>query len=65
MQINKNSESEEYLRMPQLLKMLPISKATIWRKVRLGEFPQPIKLGYRISMWKKSEIIDFLNANKI
>lgn len=31
---------------------LPISAATLWRKVANGSFPLPIKFGARIACWK-------------
>jgi prophage regulatory protein len=32
-----------------------VSKATIWRGVRNGRFPKPIKLGPYISRWSRCE----------
>ena len=32
-----------------------VSKATIWRGVRDGRFPRPIKLGPYISRWLRRE----------
>lgn len=31
--------------------LLPVSKQTIYRWVREGKFPQPIKLGQRTTVW--------------
>jgi len=30
---------------------LPFSEATLWRKVRAGTFPAPLKLSERITAW--------------
>jgi len=35
---------------------LPVTKVTIWRWVKLGEFPKPVKLGEATTAWKISEI---------
>lgn len=35
---------------------LPFSPATFWRKVKEGQFPQPIKLGKHITAWKVAEV---------
>jgi predicted DNA-binding transcriptional regulator AlpA len=46
-----------YVRQSQLiLAIFPFSSATLWRKVRAGTFPQPIKLGPRISAWRVEDI---------
>ena len=41
---------------------LPFSAATLWRKVRGGEFPPPVKLGPAIAAWKVSEIRAWIRA---
>lgn len=35
---------------------LPVSRVTIWRWVKLGVFPKPVKLGEATTVWKISEI---------
>jgi predicted DNA-binding transcriptional regulator AlpA len=42
--------------------LLPASPATIWRKVKDGSFPKPVKLGDRITAWQVSEIEEWLAA---
>ena len=45
-----------YLRLQQILKIIPVSKATWWNGCRTGKFPKPYKLGPRITAWKISDI---------
>jgi len=33
-----------------------ISKATIWRWVKAGTFPQPTRITSRVTVWKSSDI---------
>lgn len=35
---------------------VPVSRSTWWAKVKSGEFPQPIKLGPRITCWRVEDI---------
>lgn len=35
---------------------IPISKSTWWQGVRDGRFPQPKKLGPRMSVWNAKDI---------
>ena len=35
---------------------LPVSCATIWRWVKLGVFPQPVRLGPQVTAWRMQDI---------
>lgn len=41
--------------------VLPFSRATLWRRVRDGDFPAPVNLGKRITAWKVGEVRRFLS----
>jgi prophage regulatory protein len=46
-----------YVRQSQLIPVIfPFSSATLWRKVKAGTFPRPVKLGPRITAWKAEDI---------
>jgi prophage regulatory protein len=50
-----------YVRQSQLIpEIFPFSAATLWRKVRAGTFPRPVKLAPRITAWKVEDIRAFL-----
>jgi prophage regulatory protein len=55
-----------YVRQSQLIpEIFPFSAATLWRKVRAGTFPRPVKLGPRITAWRVEDIrghIDMLRG---
>lgn len=51
------------LRESQLVKkpnnpapVIPISPATLWRWVRLGQFPAPLKIGQNITAWRVADV---------
>ena len=48
--------SEGYVRLPTILKVIPIGKSTLWKRVADGTFPQPVKLGERTTAWRVSDI---------
>lgn len=48
-----------YVRLSQIIHPrgpLPISKSSWWEGVRARRYPQPIKLGKRITAWRASDI---------
>ena len=51
-----NHNEERFLRLPQVLEIIPISKSGWWKGCKEGRYPKPIKLGARTTVWKASEI---------
>jgi len=43
---------------------LPFSEPTLWRKVKLGEFPRPVKLGEKITAWRVEDVRSWLSAQE-
>jgi prophage regulatory protein len=39
--------------------MMGVSRATLWRRVNLGEWPRPIKLGGR-TLWRRDELLEVI-----
>ncbi|WP_307732032.1 helix-turn-helix transcriptional regulator [Massilia antarctica] len=42
--------------MPSVLQRTGISKSEIYRRIKIGAFPPPIKLGARAVAWRESAI---------
>jgi len=50
-----------YIRAQQLVPgILPFSNSTLWRKVRAGEFPKPVKLSERVTAWRVEDVRQWL-----
>ena len=43
-------------RAAQLTEMLGFSRMTLWRRVRDGSFPSPVKIGPRTIGWKAGDV---------
>ena len=48
---------EGFVRLEQVLEVIPVSKSTWFRGIQSGRFPKPVKLGARASAWRVNEII--------
>ncbi|RLA48223.1 MAG: transcriptional regulator [Gammaproteobacteria bacterium] len=55
-QIIGNNKAE-----PPIPPIIPVSKSTWWAGVKLGRFPQPIKLGPRTTAWRVEDIRALIN----
>ena len=44
---------------------LPFSAPTLWRKVKAGTFPKPVKLSERVTCWKVSEVRAWMMAQAV
>ena len=50
------------LRMPDVLDKVGVSRTTIWRQVKAGIFPSPIRLSARSVGWRENEVDEWLDA---
>lgn len=54
--------SSALLRQSELLPILPWSSPTLWRRVKAGQFPQPVRLPGRITAWRWGDVRAWLEA---
>ena len=52
----KNLPEVGYLRLPEVLKIIPVSKSTWWAGIKTGIYPSPKKLSAKTSAWCVSDI---------
>ena len=45
---------------PPIPPIIPVSKSTWWAGVKTGRFPQPVKLGPRITAWRVADIREMI-----
>jgi predicted DNA-binding transcriptional regulator AlpA len=70
-QLDANQASlpaEGYVRLPQILAVIPISKSAWWAGVRSGRYPRSVRLGTRTTAWKVESIrqlIDRLGKEEV
>lgn len=65
MNVQKYPPLSGFLRLNQVLELIPISKSTWWAGVSSGKYPQPVKISKNITGWRVIDIknlIDTINA---
>lgn len=55
------SPTRRFLRLHEVLEIIPVSKSTWWAGVKSGRFPKSIKLGTRIVAWREEDITALIN----
>jgi predicted DNA-binding transcriptional regulator AlpA len=50
----------ELVRLPQLLAAIPVAPSTIWKYIQEGMFPRPLKLSPRVTVWRTSEVREWI-----
>lgn len=54
--------AEQFLRLPQVQQRIPLSRATIYARVKAGTFPAPVPIGPHAVAWLSSEIDAIIEA---
>jgi prophage regulatory protein len=49
-----------FLRLPQVLSVIPLGKTSWWNGVRSGRFPKPVKLSARCTAWRAEDIRELI-----
>lgn len=51
-----------FIRLPQVLALVPISRTTLWRHVAAGTFPAPVKLFASVTAWRVEDVRSWIDA---
>ena len=51
-----------FLRLTQVLTVIPLGKTCWWEGVKAGRFPKPVKLSARWGAWRAEDIRDLIKA---
>lgn len=50
----------QLLRLPDVRRIVGLSRSEIYRRISLGQFPQSVPLGERVRAWDSREIAQFV-----
>jgi predicted DNA-binding transcriptional regulator AlpA len=51
-----------FVRQRLLLRFVPFSKSTLWRRVKSGDFPAPVRLSAGITAWRAEDVRRWITA---
>lgn len=52
--------AEGFIRVKQLIRVVPWSRTTVWRKVKTGAFPRPVKLSSYVTAWRVEDVREWI-----
>lgn len=53
-----------FLRLPAILKLIPVGRSTWWAGVKEGRFPKAVKLGKNTTAWRSEDIMKLVESFK-
>ncbi len=51
-----------FLRLPDVLRLIPVSKSTWWQGVKDGRYPKPVKLGPNTTAWRVRDLMAMVDG---
>lgn len=51
-----------FVRLSQILSLIPISRSAWWAGIRQGKYPKGIKLGTKTTVWRAEDIRHLINS---
>lgn len=49
-----------FVRLPQILAVIPVGRTSWWAGVKSGHFPKPVKLSANCTAWKAEDIRELI-----
>ncbi len=49
-----------FLRLPDVLRLIPVSRASWWAGVKHGRYPQPVKISPRCTAWRVEDVRELI-----
>ena len=50
-----------FIRMPDLRQKVGLSRSQIYKLIQQEQFPKPVKLGEKVSVWVDSEVEEWMS----
>jgi prophage regulatory protein len=56
----KHNNQMQFLRLPQVMQRVGLSKPQLYKLITQNEFPSQIKICRRISVWLESDVVEWM-----
>ena len=62
--VSSVTQNKPLLTISEVVSMIGIGRSTIYAKMKVNEFPAPIKSGPRAIRWRTDEVIEWINTRE-
>ena len=56
------NRSRKFLRLPSVIDKVGLSRSQIYKLIQQGDFPEPVKIGPKISVWIEEKLEVWMDA---
>ena len=60
--MTSTNRQQGFLRLSEILKLIPVSKSTWWDGCKAGRYPKPIKIAPNATAWKAEDIYNLMES---
>ena len=54
--------STKFLRLPSVIDKVGLSRSQIYKLIQRGDFPEPVKIGPKVSVWIEEKLEMWMDA---
>jgi prophage regulatory protein len=58
----ENTRAPRLLRLPDVERLTSLRRSAIYLRVARGDFPEPLRISDRCSVWKEAEILAWIES---
>jgi predicted DNA-binding transcriptional regulator AlpA len=58
--MDTHSMPKGFLRLPQVLALIPVCKSSWWNGCKSGRYPKPVKIGPNSTAWRAEDIAELM-----
>ena len=55
---------DKFIKLPEVIARVGLSRATIYKYIKAGQFPPPISFGGRVSLWSEQRLFEWMERCK-
>lgn len=62
---SNNFPQQGFVRLSQILTVIPVGKSTLWTMVKEGTFPAPVRpspFGPRVTVWRAKDVLLWIES---
>ncbi len=63
--IEQREKAPRLLRIPEVCERVGFKSSKVWEMAKRGTFPQPVRLGPKVSAWREHEVTEWVQQHAV